>query len=375
MLRSALLLSPALIAAGCSCNQDYSFPPVETFEADVSEDFGSWLSLDTAPDGTRLTMTYYDRDQSGIGFAVGTPQADASVLWAHEPVDGYPEDDGLDRGDRGRYTSHAVGADGRVWAAYQDVDNGTLRVAVRDGPGNWTHDMADAGSGISATGAGAWASLALQADGNPMVAHHDQESGDLRVSTFDGTSWQNETAVSGDDVGRYANIAIHDGIAYIAYYDGTEGNLGLLEGTPGAWTQSTIDSNGDVGQWPSVWVSGDEVRVAYHDVTQQDLKLARRTAGASWAIETIDNGEFRGADTELFTIGDQPAVVYFDGNNNDMWLARSNNGSWSLEKLGGDDGAVGFHNEVAMAGGVLFAGSYDFTSRTMFMTTIDTTTQ
>ncbi|MEZ4316635.1 MAG: hypothetical protein R3F61_04005 [Myxococcota bacterium] len=372
MLRSALVVLPALVAVGCSCNQDYSFPPSETPVVTVPPDYGSWLSMSTAPDGVRLTMTYYDRDQTGIGFAVGTPQEDGSVEWVHEQVDGYPED-GIDRGDRGKYTSHAVAPDGKVYAAYQDVQNGVLRAAVREGPANWTHEQADVGTGISSTGAGAWASLALMSNGLPMVAHHDAASGTLRVAWLTESGWQSEEAWSGaDDVGQYADLYIHEDTAYIAFYDATNGNLDLLEGSPGSWSHSVIDQSGDVGQWPSLWADGDEVLVAYQDVGNQDLKLARRVGG-SWNLQTLDQGEFRGADTDLFFMNGQPAIVYFDGQNNDMWLATTDGSTWSSQKIGGDDGAVGFHNEVALVDGKYYAGSYDFTSRTMFLTIVGTT--
>jgi len=370
MLRSALLLSPVLVAVGCSCNQEYSFPPLQqqTFEAPV--DYGSWLSMSTAPDGTRLTMTYYDRDQTGIGFAVGTPQVDGTIEWLHERVDGYPEDDGLDRGDRGKYSTHVITADGTVHAAYQDSQNGTLRAAVREAPGVWTNDQVDVGTGILSTGAGAWASMALYKD-SPIVAHHDEEAGTLRVSWLTEAGWESEEAWSGSgDVGKYANIAVFDDTVYIAFYDAINGNLDLIEGAPGSWTFSEVDITGDVGQWPSMQVDADGILIAYQDTGEQDLKLARRT-GASWSFETIDTGEFRGADSHLFTLNSQPAIVYFDGQNNDMWLATTDGASWSLDKLGGDDGAVGFHNEVATIGGVVYAGSYDFSARTLFLTTID----
>jgi hypothetical protein len=367
MLRTVLLAAPALIAVGCSCNQDYSFPPVDGVVSDPPDDFGSWLALRTAPDGRRLTMSYYDRERTGFGFAVGTVKEGGGVDWAHERVDGYPEADGLDRGDRGKYGTHQVAPDGTVYAAYQDSQNGVLRAAIRKGTGNWEATQADVGTGLTSTGAGGWVSMAIQSNGLPMVAHADLASGVLRVSRLkdDGT-WESETAWSGNgDVGRYANLFIVGETAYIAFYEGTNGNLELLEGTFGAWTHSQVDVSGDVGQWPSIWADGDELMIAYHHVSNQDLKLARRISG-SWTTEVIDDGEYRGADTALFLRDGLPAIVYFDGQNNDMWMATTDGTSWTREKLAGDEGAVGFHNEVAQAGGQWFVGSYDFTARTLY---------
>ncbi len=369
-LTHALLVLPALVAAGCSCNQDYSFPEANVAEpAPPPPNYGSWLSMSTAPDGQRLTITYYDREQSGIGFAVGTPQSDGGIEWVHERVDGYPVD-GFDAGDRGKYTAHVVAPDGRVWAAYQDSDNGVLRYAVREGPGVWNADLVDAGEGITSTNAGTWVSMALQDDGNPIVAHHDEEAGTLRVSWWADGSWSSEVAYgASDDAGEYSSIAVHDGTVYIAFYDAVNGNLGLVEGTPGSWQFSEVDLTGDVGQWPSVHADENGVSIAYQDVGNQDLKFATRQGG-SWAIQTIDDGEFRGADTDLFMLGGNPAIVYFDGQDNDMWLATSDGAGWSTRKIGGDNGAVGFHNEVARIGDATYVGSYDFTAESLFLTTV-----
>src|SRR6478609_1262523 len=80
-------------AAGCTCNQqEYSFPePDGGAPVDPPARPGAWLSFDTTPDGQRLTMSYYDRDAKGVGYAVGQPATDGTVAWTHERVDGYPD--------------------------------------------------------------------------------------------------------------------------------------------------------------------------------------------------------------------------------------------------------------------------------------------
>ena len=115
MLRRLLVAAPAILATGCSCNQDYAFPDPLFVAPDAPESFGSWLSMDAAPDGIRLVISYYDTVDGALGFAVGTPTADGTVEWEHEQVDGYAGDDGLDRGDRGKYSSLKVAGDGSVW--------------------------------------------------------------------------------------------------------------------------------------------------------------------------------------------------------------------------------------------------------------------
>lgn len=384
VVRPLLLVLPALLAAGCSCNseQDLVFPKLEAEDpSDAPTDFGSWLSFDTAPDGQRLTMAYYDRDRGAVGYAVGNVGADASVTWVHERVDGYPASNGLDPGDRGRYASQRTAPDGTVWVAFRDDGNHSLRVSHRTGPATWEESVVvDPGAGGDPD-AGHWASLQLGADGQPVVAHCDGGSTAVRLSRFDGSAWstvelyksssvdwiddQGVTQTRPAGVSHTAMLAA-GGKEYVAFYDSAAGTLNLLEGTGTTFTHSVVDDDGDVGQWPSLWTDGSTLRIAYQDVANQDLKLATRNAG-NWSVEVVDDGEMRGADTALFEIDGQPAIVYFDGMDNDSWLAKQAGGGWQIERIGKDDGAVGFHNEVVQVGGLWFAGSYDFTAGTLFL--------
>ena len=207
MLRTALSILPALVLAGCSCNQDYAFPTLSDIVVDGDEAFGPWLSLDTAPGGDRLTLTYYDIEQGALGFATGTPDAGGNISWVHEQIDGYTGEDGLDRFDRGTYSSHRVASDGTVWVAYKDAKNGGLYVSQRLGPHNWTEGaLVDLGDGFTPN-AGSWASLDLDANDKPVVAHYDAGAKLLRVSRTTSEGWATETAFEGADV---SVVAIQD---------------------------------------------------------------------------------------------------------------------------------------------------------------------
>jgi hypothetical protein len=381
MIRRTLSLLPVLIAAGCSCNQDYAFPERNEVTFDAPENFGAWLSLDQAPDGVQIAMAYYDISEGALGFAVGSPQDDGTVVWAHEPVDGYTGDDGLDRSNRGKYASMKVSGDGSVWVAYHDADQGGLYVSQRLGPGNWSEpEKVDTGGGM-APSAGQWASLALDADNNPVIAHHDGGTGTLRMTRFNGTDWTSAEIWAGSDytstgdtgeevtldanVGTYARLLIHDGTEYVAFYDAAWKTLNLLEGTAGSYTHTVVDDTGDAGQWPSIWTDGTDLRIAYHDVAQQDLVISTRSAGV-WTREIVDSGDYRGADTEIFEHGEAFSVLYFDGVNSDQVLA-TDEGGWTTQTVGGADAAVGFHNEVVQVGGVYWFASYDYTNQTLFI--------
>jgi hypothetical protein len=384
-MSSRLLIGISIATLASGCSQEYNFPSFDNKIVEAPKDFGSWLSMDTAPDNRRIAIAYYDRSNTALGFAVGTPSAEGSVTWKHEEVDGYADSEGLDRGDKGKYCSMKVAPDGTVWVAYYDVTNGGLWAAHRRGF-DWETTMVDSGAGAKPN-AGQWASLDLNNDGNPVIAHHDSGKGTLRVSRFSDGAWTTEDAHTGEDynvevdgeavyraasVGTYANLQIHNGTEYIAFYDAAQQTLNLLEGFAGAYTHTVVDSSSDVGQWPSLWTDGTELHIAYHDVAGQNLKLASRSGGGSFSLNTIDSGEFRGADTEVFKHNEQMSIVYFDGHDNNMMRAEQTGTAWNISTVGGETAAVGFHNESTVADGRLWVGSYDFTNRTLFIKDIST---
>jgi hypothetical protein len=127
----------------------------------------------------------------------------------------------------GRFSSIAIGDDGLPVISYQGF--GGLKVAK-------CFDAACAtGTKIQLTmvdpsSASQYSSIAIGQGGAPLIAYYDDISLDLRLarcanSTCSGTS--RVTAVdSAGDVGQYASLAIGaDGLPVIAYYDATNGDL------------------------------------------------------------------------------------------------------------------------------------------------------
>lgn len=381
-----LLLSACLVESNVTSKNP---PDVPSDPAPI--DHGAWLSMDTAPDGERVVMAYYDRTNGGLGFAIGTPQEDGSLSWYHEQVDGYADpNSGLDTGDRGKHASMRVAPDGTVWIASYDVGQKNLRYAHRlGGHKSWTTGIVDPGDGF-ASDAGQWASLDLDANGNPVIAYYDAGLKALRVArlaetqddTNDTYEWSLTTAQTGQawsgvdaeglpiardaDVGTHARLHINGATEYIAYYDAGQQRLGLLEGLAGQWSQSFVSPAGkNMGQWPSITTEGGETVLAFHDLTNQDLVSAYRADGG-WRVDIVDAGEFVGSDTEIFRRAGNLSIVYFDGENNDMKLATKSGAQWTSETIGQADAAVGFHNEVVRQGDGFWLASYDYTNRALF---------
>jgi hypothetical protein len=263
---------------------------------------------------------------------------------------------------------------------------------------DWTTYQADPGTGLSPQ-TGEWASLDIDASGMPVIVHQDADGGTLRRTTAvtDGAevSFVTEDIWSGNDwegvdadgepinrdanVGMYARLMIVQNTEYITFYDKAQQKLNLLEGAPGGYvhtvvtTDSVLDdrASDDMGHWPSMVLDGSTLSIAFQDVTNQDLVMASREGGATWTYSIIDDGEFKGADTELFKYQGELSVLYFDGYYNNMMVADRTGAVWVASMLGGDETALGFHNEYAKIGEKVFVASYDYTDRNIFVRTLD----
>ncbi len=378
--RPLVLLGASLLLLGSGCRSDVQFNP-NIQPPPLGHDHGQWLSMDIGPSGD-LAVTYYDREYGGIGFARGEIQPDDTVWWHHEKVDGYAGSDGVNPGDRGRFTSMQIDAEGVVWASYQDSVNHSLRVAHRRGD-TWESELADAGSGITPE-AGLWTSLALGPDGQPIVAHYDKANSSLRVARRDAEgTWSAEQVWEGEpfettdaegqpvtrpaDVGTFARLYLDGDTEYLAFHDSARQSLELLEGTAGSYSHTTVHSEGRVGQWPSLWKEGETLYVAFHDMGNQDLLLAQREGTGDFSVEVVDDARYVGADTEVFVHEGRVHIVYFDGYDNDMKLAVQGEEGWELQRVGASGVGVGYHNEVAFDGTRWWAASYNYTSRDIFV--------
>ena len=385
-LRVALLCT-GWVWAGCKSDINIiSKAPSQEEEEVVAEDFGGdwgqWLSMGVLPDG-RPVAAFYDATDGALGFAIATLAADGTVAWSYEQADGYADAGGLDTGDRGKYVDLVVAANGDIWLAYQDLANENLRYARRYYlSGEWENGVADDNSNPSSA-SGMFASIALDAAGNPVVAHYDGGLGELRVAHWNGSGFDGEVVdegtapdvVEGEDpveanVGLFPSLQIVDGTEYIAYHDQANGDLLLATGSAGAYALSTIASEGNVGAWPDLVIDSGTMYISFHDVGNQDLVFASGT-GASWSFEVVDDGEYVGADSDLLLSGGTARIAYFDGHNNDFKLATQVGDSWSIETRTGAETASGFFNELIETGDRIYGGCYDYTNRSVWFSALN----
>jgi len=186
---------------------------------------------------------------------------------------------------------------------------------------------------------GQFASMALDANGNPHVSYYDATSRDLKYATYDGASWTTEMVDSPGDVGKYTSIELDtSGNPHISYYDATNGDLKYATFDGAIWTIDTVDSTGVVGQYTAIALQTDGTpHISYYDATNQALKHAWWT-GAVWTSEVVDDGSSQPQTTE---VNDDRNQLGNWGNLTGVNTGNSNNGTLYVNIL--DDGGGFFH--------------------------------
>ena len=136
----------------------------------------------------------------------------------------------------GEVSSIAIGTNGNpiISYSYYDADNSSLKVAACNNPTCTTSTITTIDS---AGDVGAWTSIAIGVNGNPIISHLDAGNLDLKIAACNNPTCE------------------------------------ALGGAPAA-TNTTIDSAGVVGFWPSMTIgtNGNPI-ISYGDLENYDLKV------------------------------------------------------------------------------------------------------
>jgi hypothetical protein len=134
-------------------------------------------------------------------------------------------------------------------------------------------------------GPGQYASLAVRADGTPIVSAYDPVTQDLVLYACADTVCQNKTAVTLDsdgNTGEYTSLLFGaDGFPVIAYYDRTEKKPRLIDCADAACSSRTNNliysaTGNDIGQFVRLALPADGRPIAaYYDVTTPRLTVSR----------------------------------------------------------------------------------------------------
>jgi len=175
-------------------------------------------------------------------------------------------------GGGGWYSSLALDAQGNpriAHSGYLNTPNQALEYAWKTG-GTWNYEMVDS--------TGAWGSLELASDGSPCISY--ESDGTLMYARKRDGAWSR--AVIDDSVERTGfctSLRLDvSGRPYIAYQEGTNGNLRFAWRANGVWYKAAVDTGGNVGEYTSLALdSHGQPHISYRDITRDDLKYAYAT--------------------------------------------------------------------------------------------------
>jgi hypothetical protein len=242
-------------------------------------------------------------------------------------------------GTVGTDASIAVGFTGNPIVSYRDVTNTSVRVTACNEPMCMNLDETST-TVDNAADVGRYTSISIGADTFPIISYFDVTNGNLKVVKCDdrlcasGTFAVNSVDTVGT-VGSFTSLAIGaDGLPVISYYDTTNTSLKIAKCNDVACagndeTLTTVDNAADVGQYTSLTIGADGMPiVSYYDVTSSRLKIVKcndaACSGTGEVTTTIDSalmGRF-----SSITIGTDanPVVAYQDGTTFGLRVARCN---------------------------------------------------
>jgi hypothetical protein len=213
----------------------------------------------------------------------------------------------------GRFTSIAIGADGLPVISYENVTAGDLRVTKCGNPA-CTSGNVSVTADSPANDVGVYSSIAIGADGLPVISHQDSTADTLRVTKCGNPACSaGNVSTTVDDppnaVGWFTSIAIGaDGLPVISHQDLTAGALRVTKCGNAACTAGNVSTTADppnaVGYYSSLAIGNDGLPVISHqDRSSNDSALRVTKCGnpACTAGNVSTTVQAPGVDSGYFT--------------------------------------------------------------------------
>jgi hypothetical protein len=286
---------------------------------DTDGDVGKFTSIAIGADGRGL-LSYYDETNGDLKVA---HCADVNCTFADAitPVD--------TTDNMGQFSSITIGPDGLGLISYWDGFHGWLKSAHCSNPDCTAATFAALDSPV----VGQHTSITIGSDGRGLISYYDALQNDLKAyhcSNSNCGTTGSPTVTPLADGGAYTSIAFGaDGLGLISYYDGDLRVAHCSNVNCTAATISPLDTVGDVGLYTSITIGTDGLGlISYYDNTNHDLKVAHCsnpvcTAATITALDTAgDVGQYT-----AITIGDDGLglISYYDATSGDLKVAHCSN--------------------------------------------------
>jgi hypothetical protein len=258
-------------------------------------------------------------------------------------------DTGLKSGQHASLALDPVNGYPRV--AYYESQLKELRLASWNGS-SWSSQTVDDGDHDTV---GQYCSLAIDSStGYARISYYDASNKDLKYAAWNGSSWSRQVVDSNGTVGQYTSLALDPTNNYyprISYYDASAKDLKYASWDGSSWTKTVVASTGDVGKYSSLALDTTTrwPRIAYYDETNHKLKYAAWD-GSTWGRTNPDNAIWRGQYCSLAldpSTGD-PRISYYNSSDGELWYA-SYNGSWNVEQVDHAGNDRGMYSSLALA--------------------------
>jgi len=237
---------------------------------------GSYAAIAIDREGLPV-ISYFDSTAGDLKFArCSTPDCSGEATISRLDTEGIV----------GLFTSIAIGQDDLPVISYLDRDNCNLKVAKCDDPacsgGNEVVSTVDKKNCV-----GLFSSVAISADGTPLISYYDSNKGRLKVAKCKDsacTGGKAKISVVDESVsaGSFAGVAIGaDDLPVISYYNHSHGDLRVAHCNDpacagGDESITTLDTDGLVGSFAALDIGNDGLPVvAYYDMTGGFVKLIR----------------------------------------------------------------------------------------------------
>jgi hypothetical protein len=323
---------------------------------------GSYTSIAISTDGLPV-VSYFDTSNLALKVAKCLT-ASCTGTTATTLVDSI--------GDVGRYSSIAIGMDGFPVVGYYDATNSDLKVAK-------CINAACTGSATittvnSVADVGQYTSIAIGTDGFPVLSYYENTSFNLKVAKCINPACTGSATIttvdSAGSVGAHTSIAIGaDGFPVVSYYDNTNDDLKVAKcinaACTGSATITAVDSVGIVGFYTSIAIGVDGFPVvSYYDQTNSSLKVAKCINAACTGSATITLVDNSAGQYTSIAIGPDafPVISYYSSTTSSLKVAKCGNaactGNATISTLD-SAGTVGRYNAIAIGADGLPVISYE----------------